>query len=384
MKITINDYAGHAFPIDLATAFKSRGHNVSYNYCSSNVTPQGDSTSAAKLGVEVLPIDLGRQFEKFRIRRRVLDELDYGIRSVMSLRRVRPEVALFGQLPVFSLLLCLLYCRVTKIDAVFWLQDLQAHLAAGQSKIAGSILGFFERLAVRLAPGIVTISEEMADEARSYGASGPVVVIENWARITEIVPKSNPWSKAIGADETFNFVYSGTLGAKHEPQALLRLAEIFAEDDKVRVIAVCAGAGRDAIEAGPDGVKPEFFDLVEPEVLPDVMGSADVLVVLLDKSAARAVVPSKILTYLAAARPILGLLPKENLAARIIQDRAEAGFVVDSVDDFLAKACEMYVQVDRERLSANGREYALTNFDTEVIAGRFEDVFAAVSNRVSS
>lgn len=380
MKILLNDYAGHAFPIDLAVAMVRRGHLVTYNFCSSNLTPRGDSGEARDVGVDVNPIDLGRQFEKYRVHRRVVDELDYGIRSVLQLRRSQPDASLFGQMPVLSLLLCLAYCRFRGIRAVLWLQDVQSHLAADQSRLAGTVLGFFERMAVRMAPGIVAISDEIATEARSYGGRGEVVVIENWARVTPQVPKSNPWSKGIEADETFNFIYSGTLGAKHRPEALVALAEAFAEDNSVRVIGVCAGAGRDEIEAGGHLVMPELYDLVEPEVLPQVLGAADALVVLLDESAATAVVPSKILSYLVAGRPILGLLPRTNLAARTIEDRAKAGLVAESIDEFVLHARGLVADSEqRAQMASNGRSWAESTFDTDFISGRFEALLSAPS-----
>jgi hypothetical protein len=58
--------------------------------------------------------------------------------------------------------------------------------------------------------------------------------------------------------------------------------------------------------------------------LAEVLATADVLVALLESSAGIFSVPSKVLAYLCAARPLLASMPKENLAARTIE-RAGAG-----------------------------------------------------------
>ena len=49
------------------------------------------------------------------------------------------------------------------------------------------------------------------------------------------------------------------------------------------------------------------------------------LVVLLEQDAGEFSVPSKTLSYLAAGRPVLGLMPPENLAAQLVLDAG--GFV---------------------------------------------------------
>ena len=46
--------------------------------------------------------------------------------------------------------------------------------------------------------------------------------------------------------------------------------------------------------------------------LSEVLASADVLVALLESDAGAYSVPSKVLTYLAAGRPILGAIPAEK------------------------------------------------------------------------
>ena len=113
--------------------------------------------------------------------------------------------------------------------------------------------------------------------------------------------------------------------------------------------------------------------------LPDVMGSADVLVALLDPAAGGFSVPSKALTYLCAGRAILASIPTENAAARLIGDRASAGIVVDADDTgaFLAGARELVENGElRSRLGIAGRRYAEATFDRRHIAASFEEALA--------
>ena len=70
----------------------------------------------------------------------------------------------------------------------------------------------------------------------------------------------------------------------------------------------------------------------QPQVdVPKVLSSAAVLVAPLDASAGRFCVPSKVLAYLCARRPIVLAIDSGNLAAEIVL-RAGAGAVVPSGD----------------------------------------------------
>ena len=57
------------------------------------------------------------------------------------------------------------------------------------------------------------------------------------------------------------------------------------------------------------------------EQLSEVLGSGDVLVALLEPGASKFSIPSKVLSYLAAGRPVLGIMPADNPAAVDIDER---------------------------------------------------------------
>ena len=89
--------------------------------------------------------------------------------------------------------------------------------------------------------------------------------------------------------------------------------------------------------------------------------------------------PSKVLTYLCAGCPILGVIPAENLAARVIA-RARAGATVspDRADAFVAEAERLAASVEaRKTLGNNALDYAHKTFDIRAIGDRFEAILAA-------
>ena len=152
-------------------------------------------------------------------------------------------------------------------------------------------------------------------------------------------------------------LYSGTLGLKHDPSILAVVSErLRVSHPEARVVVISEGKGRDWLEAwkderstgttgatgrtsaadrtagagvvgGEDVDNLVLLDFQPYSDLPAVLGSADVLVAVLEPDASRFSVPSKVLTYLCAGRAIVGVLPPENAVAEILTSHG-AGLVV--------------------------------------------------------
>ena len=86
--------------------------------------------------------------------------------------------------------------------------------------------------------------------------------------------------------------------------------------------------------------------------------------------------PSKILNYLCAGRPVLGAIPLENAAAKNIIT-ANAGIIVepDDINAFVTNARRLYGD-DKlcTKMGKNGRTYAEQTFSIQKIGNKFEDI----------
>jgi colanic acid biosynthesis glycosyl transferase WcaI len=114
--------------------------------------------------------------------------------------------------------------------------------------------------------------------------------------------------------------------------------------------------------------------------LPQVQATADVLVAILEPDAGVFAVPSKVLTYMCAKRPLLLAVPPENLAARIVKD-AGAGVVVGPADPKAFIEGAHRLMKDQQliaSMSNRGRMYAETHFDIEKITDRFEAILTSI------
>jgi glycosyltransferase involved in cell wall biosynthesis len=205
----------------------------------------------------------------------------------------------------------------------------------------------------------------------------PVTVIENWTPLGEVPPrpKDNPWSRSHGLAEGPVALYAGTLGLKHDPEHLVAVARRLAPLGALVVVAT-EGLGRDALEARRRELGLEnlvLLDYVPWETVPDMLGAANVMLVLLEPDAGTFSAPSKTLTYLAAGRPVVGAMPLENLASRMVE-RAGAGVVVAPGDYEAFSEAVAAVIADAPRAAAMARaarDYAEKHFDVDKIADEF-------------
>jgi glycosyltransferase involved in cell wall biosynthesis len=113
------------------------------------------------------------------------------------------------------------------------------------------------------------------------------------------------------------------------------------------------------------------------------LATADVLVAILEPTAAKYSVPSKVLAYMTAGRPILATIPADNLAARTIK-AACAGLIVEPENSAELRRLARSLVEDgdrRKRLGTAGLAYAHRSFNIDDIAARFEEVFYQHANR---
>ena len=365
MRILVHDYAGHPFQVQLSRALARRGHTVLHAYCASIPNTAHGAMQRLAQDPDTFTIEgvrLSKTLDKYSYVKRWRQENEYGHRIVESVGRFKPDVVLSGNTPLDAQRRLLTHCRAEGIRFVFWLQDLLGvathRVLRKKFYFAGDLVGRYyvhrERHLLRASDAVVMITADFGDFLRGAGVpQDKLHVIENWAPLEDMPlrDRDNRWAQENGLGGVRCLVYSGNLGMKHNPDLLVRLAQHVRHQDDVRIVLVSEGRGADWLakqkrQLGLDNLVILGFQPFER--LPEVLASADVLVALLEPDAGVFSVPSKVLSYLCAARPVLLAVPTENLAARIVIDQ-DAGRVVDPADStgFLKAAGEL---LDNERL----------------------------------
>ena len=358
VKILIHDYAGHPFQVQLSRSLAARGHRITHAYATFLQTPRGalERRTDDPENFSIQGLGISRPFAKHKFLQRRFQEVEYGRRAAAFIENLKPDWVISGNTPTEAQARLLRASRKCGAGFVSWVQDFYGiavdKLLRRKLPLAGALIGgYYKRLdrkIMRQSDRIIVITEDFAPLLSSMGIPADrVTVIENWAPLEDLPtrPKDNAWARAQGLADKFCFVYSGTLGMKHNPGLLAALAEHFRDDPQVRILVISEGPGVDWLrnEAQQRGLQNLVLMPFQPfECMPDVLGCADVLVAILEPDAGVFSVPSKVLTYLCAGKPLLAAMPAENLAARTIK-RAGAGSVVrtEHNGDFLAAGARL-------------------------------------------
>jgi glycosyltransferase involved in cell wall biosynthesis len=394
MKILVHDYAGHAFPVPLSRALAARGHEVAHAFASNLQTPRGElrRRDGDPAGLSFHEIAMDPEYAKYKysfVRRRSM-EVAYGRAAASFIRSWRPDVTLSGNTPTETQEPISRAAIENGGRFYYWLQDFYSlavdKLLRKKIPLAGAWIGAYYKMLERnqfgRSSGVVAITGDFTSILRDeFGVpESKVAVIPNWAVLESLPsrPKDNPWSRRMGLHDKFVFLYSGTLGMKHNPELLLELARTHRTNPGARVVVVSEGIGSDWLKkegAGLDNlVLLPYQDFAD---LPDMLASGDVLVSVLEEDAGVFSVPSKVLSYLCAGRAILLAVPEVNLAARIVREH-EAGLTVPPADmvGFLGAARALFADAaDRERRGTNARHYAEATFDIVETTNKFESLF---------
>lgn len=391
MHILISDYSGHPFQVQLSRELARCGHRVTHLHFAGFQTPKGNLVVQPDdpPGLAIEAITLEKPFAKAAFVARWRQENLVGQKIAGRIRALRPDVVISSNAPLDTQRYIRRASRRVGAKFIFWLQDIYSRAISAvvpqKIPVAGhAIAAWYRHLEfalLRSSDKVVAITEDFRPILTEQGiAEQRIVVIENWAPLDEIPPvvRDSAWAKAYFSDRPLRFVYSGTLGYKHNPHWLLALAREFpqAEICVTSEGEVAAGVAAQARDEGLANL------IVRPWVpfadLPSLLGGADVVVAFIEPEAGIYSVPSKILSYLAAGRPVLGAMPRENLAARLLEQH-QAGFVSDCNDTgtFLTKARQFAADPAlRQTMGENARSYALRTFDIENIGERFLGVIA--------
>jgi glycosyltransferase involved in cell wall biosynthesis len=390
MRILVHDYAGHPFQAQLSRELARRGHVVSHAF---RAKPGGRSGSLTRLPADpdtltFRPIRLSpRAAQSIGVRNRLRHEIRYAQTIAATLNAFGPDAVISSNTPLLVQWHVMNATRRQRGAFVYWMQDL---ISASQIRrlhrrpavIAGpasAAVRWLERSTLTGAHAVVAVTPAFGQALTGYGVRPErVTVIANWSPLDEIVPapRDNGWAREHELDHAMVFMYAGSLGLKHDPGLLVELARCLPD---VRLIVVAEGPGADLVRKESDrlGLTNVIVLPSQPYAqLSNVLGTADVLVALLDGEGGDYSVPSKVLSYLCAERAILASIPARNLAAQTLT-QAGGGVVVEpgTLDDWLDAARRLADNTElRARLGRNGRAYARRMFDIERIGNEFESV----------
>jgi glycosyltransferase involved in cell wall biosynthesis len=313
-----------------------------------------------------------------------------------AMRTGKPDALLYiGAQPALAMLtrvIAALFGRPYFVNV----NDLAARAALDVGIVAGPLyrlLDTFEFAAYRGAAGASVLCRAFEDALIEHGyPRNRIRLIRSPIDIEQIRPVADDGSfrrrYGIPADARV-VLHAGSMGKK---QGLMNVVDAAAMTASDRLRWVFVGDGEDKatlVEAvrrrGLEDIV-RFVPFQRDDELAAMFAEADVLLLNQLRAVKDTVIPSKLLTYMSAGRPVLAAVNAGSQGAEILHE-ADGGRIVTPEDPAaLAAAAKWFMELALEQLRAFGarnRAYAEAHFDQRKILAAHEDFMFGARQDVS-
>jgi len=275
--------------------------------------------------------------------------------------------------------------KLKRAPFVYDVQDLwpESALASGLMRPGRLVDGLY-RLAdwvYKRAPRILVVSQAAADYLRQRGVDPrKILVAHHWLDTSPFERESTRDVRAeFGFGNKFVVMFAGNLGMVQGLDTVIEAATLLRDRTDVECVLVGDGSDRARLErlVAEQRLSNVRFLGQHPQAdMPAFMRAADALLVHLRRSEiADHAVPTKILSYLAAGRPVV--CATRGAAAEIVRS-ANAGLTLESSDPVALAGAISYLAslpaAARDQLGRNGRAHLAAHFDKQTVIDGYERV----------
>ena len=313
--------------------------------------------------------------------------------TLLGLVSRRPDVVVAATDPPVVGLAALLVSRLRRAPLVYFLWDIhpEVTLAAGIMRpgLVTRFTAWANRLSLSRAAAVVTPTMAMGQTAVALGADQSRVHVAPLWEDTDLVapaPKDNPFSRRHGLVDRFVLMYSGNIGLTQGLEGYVELAARLKDLPGFAFVLVGDGADRPFVEARVRSLglsSVVFLPYQRRDEMRWSLATADVLFAPNLSGLTRYMLPSKVYTFMASARPFIAAIdPGSDLAAVI--RRLDCGMVVAPDDpDALQRAVRhLHSNADvRAAMGQRGRQAAEDEFSKAVGPIRYRQIVEQVFAR---
>ncbi len=290
-----------------------------------------------------------------------------------------------------------LVCMVGKIrrmPVVVNIQDLFPRQAVELGMLTNPLLirlfESMERHIYRLAPAITVHSPgNQAHVIQQGGQPERVHVIYNWVNTEHIRPaqRNNGFARQYGLEDRFVVSYAGTMGWAQDMGTIIASAASLRDHPDILFLLVGDGVEKEkarvrGIESGLNNIL--WLPMQPWSVYPEILAASDISLINLHPELHTPVVPSKLLSIMAAGRPVVASLPPESDARQIVTE-ANCGTCVEAGDgEALARAI-LNLYSDRSlgrEMGQRGRAYAEAHFSCRACVNQMETIFMNITGEI--
>ncbi len=209
-----------------------------------------------------------------------------------------------------------------------------------------------------------------------------VKAIPNWVDTEAIKPdiKTNSLRAALGLESHFIVSFAGIMGYSQDLGMIVDAAALLKDHQDIAFLLVGEGVEKPRLQQmvqESNLTNVHFLPMQPKEEYPKVLAASDLCLVTLRKEVKTPVVPSKILSIMAAGRPVLASLPLEGDAPRLIAE-AQCGICLPPENPGLLAEAILKIKQDSrlgEEMGAKGRHYAVQHLSLEACVVQLEKLF---------
>jgi colanic acid biosynthesis glycosyl transferase WcaI len=325
--------------------------------------------------------------ERRRSVNRLLENLTFGLSATWAAwRELRPDVILIETWPLLSVQLPALLSRLLRIPWLYYVKDVYPEAAEKTGLIRADgvmarLCRFWDRCLCLSSGKVIVISESMRDlMVRSRDLSNErFTVIPDWIDPADFLPQpiDNAWRREQQIPrETFVAMFGGTLGQVSGVEVLVEVARLLR--DRPNLLILCIGEGvrkQQMIDLGRSlGLENIRFLPFQPrERLAEVQGAANATILTMRPEYSDASVPSKLISYFAAGRPVICAASRDTSVARIVSE-AGSGIVTEPGDPGALARAIVELAADStcaEGMGSAARKYFEQHFTLDRAYGQF-------------
>ncbi len=303
----------------------------------------------------------------------------------------RPDLVMGMSPPVFLGDAAWLAAKRFRVPFVFNVQDIfpdvAVDLGALNNKRVINAARAHERSLYRRADAITVLSTDQQRNVQSKldPADGDKVrIIHNFAdtQKVRVVDRATTYRAEHDLGDKQIVMYSGNVGLSQSFDLVRAAADRFADRRDVHFVINGEGAARASVdEWAAERPNVTVSDFAPREAVSEVLGAADLHLILLKRGLAQSSTPSKMYGILAAARPVLASIDAGSEVELTI-DAAGAGRAVPPEDEaaFLAALDEMLADpAALGEMGRSGRAHLAESYSPAAQAAAFDDLFTELT-----
>ena len=310
---------------------------------------------------------------EFNFLGRFMESYSFGAACTKYIKENKNDIDIIymNSWPIFAQYLTVKEANKFGISIITHIQDVYPESLSTKIPILGFLFNLIfkpiDKIILKKSNKIIAISEKMKNylnDSRQISLK-KIKVVKNWQDEEAFINYEETKNNNSGEQKLFTFMYMGNIGPVAGIDLLI---DSFSKAnlEKCRLLIAGSGSKRIELENLVSLRKIERVNFVDVSngMVPEIQGSADVMLLPIKKGAASSSIPSKLPAYMFSKKPIIASVDMDSDSARVINE-AKAGWVIEPENiDMLIDAmreASLTKKPELELKGENGFNFAMKN-----------------------